>query len=109
MHRDHEIFLATLHEKRIVILRFYSKEDKSSIIRACAPMDFGPSRRAKEQSNRYHFWDYDSDTGRHPLSLLPEQVIEIQDAYNSFDPAEFVTWNILTSPWFLERNWGKFS
>jgi len=72
-------------------------------------MDFGPSRRAKDKSDRYHFWDYESDVRNHALSLLPAQILQIESVEESFDPAEFVTWNVMQSPWFLQRNWGAFS
>ena len=31
--------------------------------------------------------------GRHTLSLLPEQIISIEVLNETFDPAEFVTWD----------------
>ncbi|MGH2912463.1 MAG: hypothetical protein ACRDJ3_08305 [Solirubrobacteraceae bacterium] len=73
-------------------------------------MDYGPSRRTKDQSDRYHFWDYDSDSpgGRHTLSLLPVQVISIDKTGERFDPAEFVTWGP-PYDWFYPRDWGDFS
>ncbi len=64
------------------------------------------SRRAKRKNDRFHLWDYDSDTRSHTLSLNPEQIIELVILNEHFDPAEFVTW----SPnWFISRNWGTFS
>lgn len=69
-------------------------------------MDYGPSRRAKEKNDRYHMWDYDSDTGRHTLSLPPEQIVNIELLDETFDPSEFVTW---PPSWIVSRNWGAFS
>ena len=40
-------FIEALHAQKKVRVKFLSKEDKSSITRVCAPMDYGPSRRAK--------------------------------------------------------------
>ncbi len=56
-------FLEALHTKKRVRVKFYSKEDASVIDRVCAPMDIGPSTRAKDKSNRFHFWDFTSDSG----------------------------------------------
>lgn len=75
----------------------------------CAPMDFGLSRRAKDNLKRYHFWDYESDMQNHVLSLPPEQIIEMESTEEPFDPIEFITWDVKKSPWFLQRNWGVFS
>lgn len=109
MHRDHQVFLDALQTRRKIRLTFFSKEDGTNLIRTCAPMDFGPSRRAKVPANRYHFWDYDSDKARHTLSLLHDQIVSIVVLAEEFDPAEFITWDVTTSPWFVPRDWGAFS
>lgn len=101
-----EKFIQAIHNKNKVRLTFYSKEDGRPLIRVCAPMDYGPSRRAKNKDNRYHLWDYESDTRNHVLSLLPKQVISIDVLEDYFDPSEFITWN---TDWFVDRDWGKFS
>jgi hypothetical protein len=107
MHPNHPEFITALTGKKKVMLTFFSKEDGTHLRRTCAPMDFGPSRRAKDQSDRYHFWDYDSDTQRHVLSLLPNQVVTIEIIDESFDPGEFITWSPIS--WFMPRNWEQYS
>ena len=99
-------FVGAIHSKNKVILTFHSKEDGHSLTRTCAPMDYGPSTRAHNKSDRFHFWDYDSDTAKHTLSLLPEQVISIEVLPEKFDPAEFVTWQ---TNWIVKRDWGTYS
>jgi len=106
MHTDHTHFLEALTAKHRVLLTFFSNEDRAPITRVCAPMDYGPSRRAKDGQDRYHFWDYSSDKGSHVLSLLPDQIVRIECLEQNFDPADFVTW---TPAWFLPRDWGQFS
>ena len=111
VHRDHETFISGIGDRRKVILTFTSKEDAGlHLSRTCAPMDYGPSRRTRNQSDRYHFWDYDSDSpgGRHTLSLLLEQVVLIDETDKDFDPAEFITWDP-PYEWFYARDWGEFS
>lgn len=103
------LFIAAIHSKNKVCLTFFSKEDNANISRTCAPMDLGPSRRAANQENRFHFWDYDSDKRMHILSLLPAQVVDMQVMQDMFDPAQFVTWDTNKSPWFVPRNWGTYS
>jgi len=109
MHIDHNDFVSGINEKRKITLSFYSKEDGSVLIRTCAPMDFGPSRRVLNDINRYHFWDYDSDEQRHNLSLKAEQIVNIELTEDCFDPSEFITWDLIKSPWFLKRDWGRWS
>src|ERR1700691_6557588 len=70
MHRDHGAFISGIVDRTKVVLTFVSKEDAGLLLsRTCAPMDYGPSSFAKNKANRYHFWDYDSDSpsGRHTL------------------------------------------
>lgn len=101
--------IQAIKDKNKVRVKFYSKEDAGILERMCAPMDYGPSRRASNKSDRYHFWDYESDKTQHTLSLLPEQVISIETTDEEFDPAEFITWNVSASPWFVGRDWGIYS
>ncbi len=104
-----EDFIQAIKNKSKVLLEFRSKEDGTILERVCAPMDYGPSRHAKNNSDRYHLWDYDSDKTCHTLSLLPNQVINIQVLDEKFDPAEFITWSVEDSPWFINRDWGIYS
>lgn len=106
MHRDHAVFMDSLEGRQKVELTFYSQDDGQNLVRTCAPMDFGPTRIAKDNFDRYHFWDYDSDEGRHPLMLLPDQVVSISALSDQFDPAEFVTWD---TNWHHPRDWGEHS
>lgn len=100
------LFINAIHERWKIRVTFFSKEDGGNLTRLCAPMDYGPSRRAKEKNDRYHMWDYDSDTGRHTLSLPPEQIVNIELLEETFNPSEFVTW---TPNWIISRDWGVFS
>lgn len=99
-------FVESIHSKNKVRLTFFSKEDSCNLVRLCAPMDFGPSRRAHNKSDRFHLWDYESDKANHVLSLLPEQVISIDVLEEDFCPSEFVTWQ---PNWFVPRDWGVYS
>ena len=100
-------FLAAIHGRNKIRLRFYSKEDSGELVRLCAPMDFGPSRRpGVAPDDRYHLWDYESDQRNHTLSLKPEQVAAMAVLEDQFDPADFVTW---PTNWFVPRQWGRFS
>lgn len=106
MHSDHGVFIQGIHDKKKIRLTFLSKEDEAILVRLCAPMDFGPSSRAKVKVDRYHLWDYESDTGPHTLSLLPNQIKSMELTVEEFDPIEFVTW---TPNWLISRDWGIHS
>lgn len=104
MYKDR--FITAIHKRTKVRVTFLSKEDGRNITRACAPMDYCPSRTAKNKDNRFHFWDYDSDTRNHVLSLLPEQIVNMQFTDENFDPSEFITWH---TNWIIARDWDRFS
>lgn len=99
-------FKMAIHSRNKVSLSFYSKEDGRIITRLCAPMDFGPSRKAYDKSDRFHLWDYESDERNHVLSLKPEQVRSITVIDLGFEPSDFVTWK---TNWIVARDWGQYS
>ncbi|MFT6347543.1 MAG: hypothetical protein ACJAYB_000531 [Psychromonas sp.] len=99
-------FINAIYSKNKVKVTFYSKEDGRNLVRLCAPMDFGPSRRAHNKSDRFHMWDYESDQKNHVLGLLPEQVVNIEVQPAHFDPSEFVTWQ---PNWLVARDWAAQS
>ena len=76
---------------------------------AHAPMDYGPSRRAKQKNDRYHLWNYESDTGQHFLSVSQEQVREMAVLDEYFEHGEFVTWSTAASPWSIKRDGSPYS
>ena len=103
MHQDHAVFVAGIQARTKLRLTFYSKEDKTRVTRTCAPMDFGASAKAEDKLRRYQFWDFE---GKHPLSLVPSQVRQIEALLETFEPSEFVTWR---PRWVMKRDWGKLS
>ena len=105
IHPHHHTFLAALHGKRRLRLTFFSKEDGTTLIRETAPFDHGPSRRARDSVDRYHFHDFDSDTAPHTLSLVPAQIHSIEPLPKTFDPERLVTWDVSKRPWFVRRDW----
>lgn len=99
-------FVNAIHAKRKIRVTFNSKEDGKPLTRLTAPMDFGPSRRSKNKDDRFHFWDYESDERNHVLSLLPSQIIRMEETTQNFNPSEFITWQ---TNWFISRDWGTYS
>lgn len=99
-------FFDALHAMRKIQVIFFPKEDNKRIVRICAPMDYGPSRRSKDKSDRYHLWDFTSDVKGHTLSLSPSQIISIELLPELFAPIEFVTWK---PNWIVKRDWGIYS
>ena len=101
-----DIFIQAIYGKKKIRVSFYSREDENVVVRICAHMDYGPSRRAKDTNDRFHMWDYESDTEQHTLSLNPEQILNIEILEKTFEPSEFITWQ---TDWIVSRDWGQYS
>ena len=101
-----EEFIDAIHQKKKIIVTFFSKKDEVIVVRTCAPMDFGPHKRFPDKGDRYQVWDYDGSSGPHPAPLDPDQVQSIEVMDEEFDPSEFVTWD---TDWIIQRDWGPYS
>ncbi len=101
-----EYFIEAINNKTKIRVTFFSKEDNHSLTRLCAPMDYAPSTKAHNKDDRFHFWDYESDKQNHVLSLLPNQIENMEFTQEAFEPSDFVTWN---ANWTIPRNWSEFS
>ncbi len=102
-------FISAIHNKKKVMITFYSKEDRGSLKRKCAPMDFAIGRRERSGIVKYWFWDYESDEGPHTLGLSANQIRDLKVLEESFEPSEFITWNTRKSQWAVKRDWGTYS
>lgn len=105
----HDEVIQAIHDLREVRVTFVSKDDDGAqLTRRCAPMDYGPARSMKVPEDRYHFWDFESDSGaNHVLSLPDTQVVSVDVLPSTFDPSTFVTW---ATSWHVARtSWGDFN
>jgi hypothetical protein len=97
-----DTFIAAIHARQKLRVTFFSQKDRQVIVRTCAPVDYSPSTHARDQRNRFHFWDYEGHPRAHPLPLRAEYIRSIEPLPETFDPAEFVTW---TPDWKVPRDW----
>ena len=105
---QHEEFILAIHEKRLIEVKFFSKTGQGYLMRKCAPMDYGPWDRKKDDfTNHYHFWDFHSPSGPHPLSLLGNYIEELRFLEETFDPSSFAKWFPLS--WHVPRDWDECS
>ena len=106
---NHDSILQAIEDLNEVQVTFLSKEDGfAELTRRCAPMDYGPARTMKVPEDRYHFWDFESDSGwNHTLSLPDAQIVSVEILSTTFDPASFVSWD---TNWHVARSsWGAFN
>ena len=98
-------FIEAIHQRKLIELTFLDSGGNIKT-RVCVPFDYGPSSRAKDKSDKYHFWDIDSPDGSHNLSLLQSSIIKIITLEQSFEPSKYVKW---TPKWYIVRDWGLYS
>ena len=87
---NHSQFVQAVEDSNKIRVQFYSKADNGVLDRTCAPLKYGPGGEVQDGLNRYWLWDYASDTGSHALSLLPQQIVDLQVLGEVFDPAQFI-------------------
>jgi len=100
-------FLKAIEDKKYVNVTFFSRKDRAVVTKKFVPIDYGPSKKEKVPTDRYHFYSTDEAEGFHTVSVLPENLQSIEILYEHFDPAQYVTWTPIV--WSLKRNWGKYS
>ncbi|HYF15335.1 MAG TPA: hypothetical protein VD971_09720 [Phycisphaerales bacterium] len=88
-HRDHEEFLFAQREQRKLMLSFFSKGGRDHELRLCAPIAFEPLRRSRDQSFRYHFFDFTGEPNPHPMALSPDQIFRMKATSDHFNPMQF--------------------
>lgn len=110
MQTPRELFIAAIRQRRYLEIGYIPTSGGGARLTIVAPLDFGPSRKAVDKTDRYHMWD----TKRgHVLSIKPEQLLVLnaisEPGNTTFDPETIVTWCTQKSPWFIAREWGSKS
>ena len=114
MHRDHNIFLRAIKERRKIRLVYFREEDNSSPQdKLIAPMDYHLGHRATDKSDYYYFWCsynelwcFEMDKRNQALKLPSHQIVSIEPTEDSFNPTEFSTADVR---WFLSPKRGRFN
>lgn len=109
MHADHQVFLRALAGKRRLAVTFFSKKEGRERTRICAPLDFGPLRGAAEPTPHYQLWDLEGKRKPLNIAVAPDDVREMKELEETFDPADIITWKFKPNAWHVTRDWGAFS
>jgi len=87
MHRDHQIFIEAIRQKKKVRLTLYS-DTSSRKARTYGPVFYVPSAGV-EDSARYYVWNFDDNKHRPLLGLAPSEIASIEFSEEAFDPRGF--------------------
>ena len=105
MHGHHDIFVRGIIETKKIELTFLSNESQANVVKRCVPVDFSPGKRARDTSELYYFWDFESGQSNYLLSLPPDAIIKMELIDEEFNPKDFVTfWKKV---WYIKRDWGS--
>lgn len=95
-----------IREKRFVKI-CADTYSKGEIKRKAVPFDYGPIQSGKRAGEiSFNFFDVDSPSGPHTFSPTPENLLEIELLDETFDPADYITWD---TNWHIARDWGEYS
>jgi len=90
MHRDHDIFVRAIKDKRRVKLVFLSDVDDNNAEKLCGPMLYSPIVGGGE-SDCYYFWDFESGTDRHVLGFPPNKIVSMEPTKETFNSGNFIS------------------
>jgi hypothetical protein len=90
MHRDHEIFVKSIQDKKKVKLTFIINERGDIKDRLFGPI-FYSAHIAGDDSDCYYLWDFESSTNNHFLGIPSPQIMSMELSKETFDLVEFFT------------------
>lgn len=90
MHRDHDIFIKAIQDKKKVKLTFCHNEHGDIRDGLFGPIFYSTSI-ASEDSDCYYLWDFESGIGNNFLGLPPSQIVRMELTKETFDFVEFFT------------------
>ncbi len=90
MHRDHDVFVKSIRDKKKVKLIFVNNERGDTKDGLFGPIFYSTSVAGKD-SDCYYLWDFESGTGNNFLALPTSQIVCMTLTKEPFDLVEFFT------------------
>ena len=90
MHRDHDIYVKAIRDKKKVKLTFFGNDPGDIGDGLFGPIFYSPSAMG-EDSDCYYLWDFERGASDNFLGLPPSQIVSMELTEESFDLVEFFT------------------
>lgn len=90
MHREHDIFVKAIRDRKRVKLTFFGNEQGDIVDGLFGPIFYSTSS-GKEDSSCYYLWNFEGLTGKNLLGLPQSQIISMELTEEPFDFVEFFT------------------
>ena len=89
VHRDHDIFIQGIRQKKKLKLRYFSRKNLQNLVRQCAPLHYSKGQVEGDDLDCYYIWDFEAAKGSRFLSLPPSQIIAMELEEETFDVEDF--------------------
>ncbi len=109
MHPSHPVFLDAIVTRHRLSARFFHRKEQREVVRACAPLDYGPLRGAKDGASVYQLWDLEAKRKPYNVTIAEADLREVTRLDETFDPAAIITWAFKPHAWHVARDWAEFS
>ena len=87
MHRNHDIFVQAIEDKKKIRLTFFSDADGNSQVKVFGPLFCAPPHVGHEP-DRYYLWDFESTN---VFSLLPNKIVSMEPTEETFNSGNFIS------------------
>jgi hypothetical protein len=84
MHENHRIFARGMEQQKKVRLTFYSRKQRRSLVRTCAPLHYSEGVGAGDDKDCYYFWDFNAKKGSNFLALAPSKIASMEPTDEPF-------------------------
>jgi hypothetical protein len=94
MHEYHNVYQQAVKNHNKIIITYYSGQENLYMTRLCVPLYYNQPF-SNGSSDCYYFWDEDADVGERILSLVPSQIQLIQISDETYNPAEYICYEVI--------------
>jgi hypothetical protein len=92
MHRDHEIFIQAIKDRKKLLIKFHRDEDSDAYTEVCCPLFYIPAGD-KDSYAHYYFWEGENGSKGNIMSVKTDRIVHIGPTNEPFDPVGFTLTN----------------
>jgi hypothetical protein len=85
MHRDHNIFIQAIKDRKKILIKHRSENDRSASTKVCCPLFYIPARD-NGISGHYYFWEDAKGLKSNVMSVKADNIVHIGQTHEPFDP-----------------------
>jgi hypothetical protein len=97
MHKDHDVFIRGIEQKRRIKMIFSGRKDLQNLPRQCAPLHYSKGDIGGDDLDCYYLWDFEATKGSHFLALYTSQIATMELAEETFKIEDFSSFRKTTS------------